>query len=90
MLYILTFFFSYLPILIISRLDETGNLNHEQYWSENHQICWKSGKHLIGQAFANNIELENMIFEASNSNGTIAKEIGGMKSKSWLQYRSRY
>ena len=72
-----------------NRLNEPGYLNDMQYWSENHQIGWKTGKHLIGQAFANNPELENLIFIPSQTNGAEAQEIGGQMAKTWLEYRSR-
>ena len=61
-----------------------------QYWSENHQIGWKSGKHLIGQAFANNPELKDLIFTASGQNGSTAQMLGGQHARLWFEYRSRY
>ena len=59
------------------------------YWSENHQISWKAGKYLIGQAFSKRHDLENLIFIPSQSNGSIAAQIGGEMVKTWLQHRSR-
>ena len=61
-----------------------------QYWSENHQIGWKAGKYLIGQAFAENPELQNLIFEASNTNGEQSRQIGKEAVHQWLDYRSRW
>ena len=60
-----------------------------QYWSENHQIGWKAGKYLIGQAFAENPELQDLIFEASNTNGEQSRQIGKKAVLQWLDYRSR-
>jgi hypothetical protein len=71
-------------------MDEEGNFSTMQYWSENHQIGWKAGKYLIGQAFANNPTLEHFEFEASKTNGSIAKLVGKAKLEQWLDYRSRY
>lgn len=79
------------PLLALSfRMNESGNLNTMQYWSENHQIGWKSGKYLIGQAFANNPDLERLVFIASQTNGSIVEEIGGQMVRQWLEYRSRH
>lgn len=87
----------YLKELILSSvlqlpwwLNETGDLNDMQYWSENHQIGWKAGKYLIGQAFAENPELQNLIFEASNTNGEQSRQIGKEAVRQWLDYRSRF
>ena len=74
----------------ILRLNDTGELNDMQYWSENHQIGWKAGRYLIGQAFAENPELQNLIFEASNMNGEQNSQIGKEAVYQWLDYRSRY
>ena len=71
-------------------MNESGNLNTMQYWSENHQIGWKSGKYLIGQAFASNPDLERLVFIASQTNGSIVEEIGGQMVRQWLEYRSRH
>ena len=71
-------------------LNETGDLKDMQYWSENHQIGWKAGKYLIGQAFANNPELQGLIFQASNSTGAEAKLLGKAHVQEWLDYRSRF
>ena len=60
-----------------------------QYWSENHQIGWKAGKYLIGQAFSENPELQTSIFEASNTNGEQSRQIGKKAVLQWLDYRSR-
>ena len=60
-----------------------------QYWSENHQIGWKAGKYLIGQAFAENPELQDLIFKASNTNGEQSRQIGKKSVLQWLDYRSR-
>ena len=71
------------------RLSESGNIGEMQSWSENHQIGWKSGKHLIGQGFANHPDLEHLIFIPSQTNGSMAAESGGKTSRQWLEYRSR-
>lgn len=70
-------------------MNETGNFETMQFWSENHQIGWKAGKYLIGQAFAANPDLEQFIFEASNANGSTNAEIGASMVTQWLQYRAR-
>ena len=76
-------------IFFNDRLSESGNIGEMQSWSENHQIGWKSGKHLIGQGFANHPDLQHLIFIPSQTNGSMAAEIGGRTSRQWLEYRSR-
>ena len=70
-------------------LNETGELNDVQYWSENHQIGWKAGRYLIGQALSKDPELQNLIFEASGLDVFTFTEIGKQSVKQWLDYRAR-
>ena len=60
-----------------------------QYWSENHQIGWKAGRYLIGQALSKDPELQNLIFEASGLDVFTFTEIGKQSVKQWLDYRAR-
>ena len=78
-----------LTLIVFNRLNETGDLKDMQYWSENHQIGWKAGKYLIGQAFADHPELQDIIFEASNLNGEQNSKIGKEFVRQWIDYRAR-
>ncbi len=71
-------------------LNETGDLNTMQYWSENHQIGWKAGKYLIGQAFASHTDLQSLTFEASGMTGHESALQGKAHTNQWLDYRLRF
>lgn len=71
-------------------LNETGDLNTMQYWSENHQIGWNAGKYLISQAFSHQTDLMNITFEASQESPLESLEIGKSFVDRWLNYRARF
>lgn len=71
-------------------LNETGDLKTMQYWSENHQIGWNSGKYLISQAFATLPDLMNVTFEASNESPLESMAVGKSMVDRWLNYRARF
>ena len=60
-----------------------------QYWSENHQIGWKAGRYLIGQAMAKDPELQNLVFEASGFDVKTFTDVGRESVRQWLTYRAR-
>ena len=70
-------------------MDEGNDLGGMQFWSENHQIGWMAGQYLIGNAFAENTELKDIIFEASGLTGAGQRDLGRERIRKWLQYRAR-
>ncbi len=43
-----------------------------------------------GQAFAKNPELKDLIFEASQTNGSVARDVGQRAVEEWMDYRVRF
>ena len=50
----------------------------------------KNFQRVTAQGFAKRPELQELIFEASQTNGSTARDIGAKSVKEWLEYRVRF
>ena len=71
-------------------MEEGGEFNDMQYWSENHYIGWTAAAYLIGHAFDSIPSLRPLFFSASGLTGAQLRDVSRDRVVLWLEYRAKF